>query len=97
MTMPSTSEDATSSLMRLASFSQSSSFMSCDPLLAICWPRRVANVLACGTAASGALLRRPPRREQLIDPDLTRCIRGLHVAAGGARNRAAGGEDGDSW
>ena len=52
MTTPSTSAIATSSLTRRASFSQTSSFMSCEPMFEICSPRSVASFLACGTAAS---------------------------------------------
>ena len=51
MTMPSTSAIAPSSLTRLASFSQTSSFMSCEPMFATCSPRIVASFLAWGTAA----------------------------------------------
>jgi hypothetical protein len=48
-------------LTRFASFSQTSSFMSCEPMFEICSPRRFASFLACGTA-----------RKQLLDADLTR-------------------------
>ena len=51
ITIPSTSGMATSSLTRRASFSQTSSFMSWEPMFAICSPRRVASFLAWGTAA----------------------------------------------
>ncbi len=50
MTMPSTSAIAPSSLTRLASFSHTSSFMSCDPMLEICSPLSIASFFACGTA-----------------------------------------------
>ena len=52
MTTPATSGIATSSLTRFASFSQTSSFMSCEPMFAICSPRMLASFFACGTAAS---------------------------------------------
>jgi len=52
MTTPATSGIAASSFTRLASLSQTSSFMSCEPMFEICSPRRLASFLACGTAAS---------------------------------------------
>jgi hypothetical protein len=52
MTTPATSGIAVSSLTRRASFSHTSSFMSCDPMFEICSPRILASFLACGTAAS---------------------------------------------
>ncbi len=51
ITMPSTSGMAASSLTRRASFSQTSSFMSCEPMFATCSPRIAASFLAWGTAA----------------------------------------------
>ncbi len=51
MTTPATSGIATISLMRRASFSQTASFMSWEPMLAICSPRRFASFFAWGTAA----------------------------------------------
>jgi hypothetical protein len=52
MTMPLTSGMATSWFTRRASFSQTSSFMSCEPMFEICSPRSVASFFAWGTAAS---------------------------------------------
>jgi hypothetical protein len=52
MTTPATSGMATSSFTRFASFSQTSSFMSCEPMFEICSPRSVAISLTWGTAAS---------------------------------------------
>jgi hypothetical protein len=51
ITTPATSGIATSALTRFASFSQTSSFMSCEPMLEICSPRRFAIFRASGTAA----------------------------------------------
>ena len=51
MTMPSTSFIAVSSLIRRASLNQTSSFMSWEPMLEICSPRRFASFFAWGTAA----------------------------------------------
>jgi hypothetical protein len=48
--MPATSGIAASSLTRLASLSQTSSFISCEPMFEICSPRRLASFLASGTA-----------------------------------------------
>ena len=52
MTTPATSGIAVSSFTRRASFSQTSSFMSCEPMFEICSPRSAASFFACGTAAS---------------------------------------------
>lgn len=52
MTTPATSGMATSSLTRRASLNQTSSFMSCEPMLEICSPRSAASFFAWGTAAS---------------------------------------------
>lgn len=50
MTTPSTSDCASTSFKRLASLSQTSSFMSWLPILTICSPEISARSFICGTA-----------------------------------------------
>ena len=50
ITMPSTSGDGSSSLMRFATFSMISNDMSCEPMFEICSPLMFARSVAPGTA-----------------------------------------------
>ena len=67
-----------------ASFSQTSSFMSCEPMFEICSPRSVGELL--GLRHGG---------EQLLHADLPGRVAGLHVAGGRAGDGAAGREHDD--
>jgi hypothetical protein len=51
ITTPSTSFEASSSLVRAASFTHTSSFISWLPIEAICSPVTIARSFICGTAA----------------------------------------------